>query len=146
MANDEARNNAKARMTNELAARRSLSSKHSCLIIHLYNSPNFGRRVPCLESGDALLNRRAHLRMFVIPSSFGIRASAFLHTVALHRNRLPEFINSDECKDAVCHAALLARHVSRYPYLHRNGHRGPPDFLYSRITADGISYANRIKK
>src|SRR6266481_1104379 len=52
---------------------------------------------------------------FVIPSGFVI-----LNTGALYRNRLPEFINSDQRKDAVCYATLLASHITGDPNLHWN--------------------------
>ncbi len=54
---------------------------------------------------------------FVIPSGLVI-----LNTAALYRNRLPEFINSDQRKDAVCYATLLASHITGDPNLHWNCH------------------------
>jgi hypothetical protein len=55
--------------------------------------------------------------------SFELRHSAFLlRTVALYRNWFPELVDSDESKDAMCDAALLAGHVTRYPYFYRYRH------------------------
>ncbi len=118
MTNDEARNNAKARMTREFVFH------HFSYRLSNRTAQEFGVRghVRALKAATCRRTPKGASSDFVIPSSFAIRASSFLGAAALHRNRLPEFINSDQRKDAVCDPAPLARHVSRYPYLHRNRH------------------------
>ena len=43
-------------------------------------------------------------------------------------------------------AVILAGHVTRYPYLYRDRHRGSPNSFHSRITSDRVPYAYRLEK
>src|SRR5919106_2135238 len=100
------------------------------------------------------INGALRISGFVILSSFDIRASSFFEgraaiatfssTISFHRNWFPEFVNRNESKHAVGDAKPLAGHITRYPYLHRDGHRGPPDFLHPRITSDRVAYPHRL--
>src|SRR5438128_12357981 len=71
---------------------------------------------------------------------------AILNTAALHGNGLSRFIHRHERKDTVCDPALLARHITRHPYLHGNSHRRSPNSLYPRITPNGVPYPYRFEK
>src|SRR5438045_2693416 len=99
-------------MTNELAARRSLSAKQGCLVIHLFSSGIGAERLRAVKAArsrrtpKSLRAKSSHtrLRVFVIPSSFDIRASSFLRPAALHGNWFSQIIYGDHGKNTVCDA------------------------------------------
>ena len=43
-------------------------------------------------------------------------------------------------------AALFASHMTGHPNLDGDGHRSPPDFLHTRITADRVPHSHRLQE